>query len=649
MQWPFLLTAVLLIVFVSLSPLLTADFVDIDDSKLILEKQNDFQQAPGKIFKYSRETPHYKPFTYLTWLIEYYLSGNAAWMHHLNNLLLHLLNCVLVFMLVLKISDRFAFTKQITMPLALLCALFFGIHPMHVESVAWAVERKDVLYVATFLLSLWCYLKYIEGKRFLWLALSVGSFLLSVFSKSPAVVLPFVLFLLDWTYGRKFSFRLLREKGLHFAVLLIALYMFGFFSLDTTEGSVGAVAEQEIMSKAENVKHLPTLYAKLAIGSMQAVLWYLHSWIPAKLSLAYPREQLIGSFGAAIHIFPWIIAAAAGLLWWKRRKWPFALFCHVFFFLALLPAVIRVSPGVGIFLNDRYAYLALFGIILFALAWILHLKNRKLAYGIIAFLAIIFSIQSFTISKNWKNAKTLWTSVINKYPSVAYAYTNRGSFYRKEGEMDKALNDLNTAVSIDADANNLNQRGVILRAMGKPAEAIEDYTRAIEDDPENDQAWLNRGNAYLDIGRRQQALNDLNKAVDLNPRSAKAWTNRGVAFAQMGQWQQAMDNFANAQELDHHYPDIYLNRGIMYFQMNQPAQAISDFKQYLEYHPEDHQIWFDIGNIYQNTGDHRNAIEYYTQAIALYPDRRYFQKRATSHQALGNTEAAVRDKNAAGG
>ena len=646
--WQFLLGVVLVITTISLSPLFNADFVDIDDAKLILDNQQSFKDDPGRIFRFAIHTPHYKPVTYFTWMVEYYVSGNAAWLHHLNNILLHLLNCVLVFFLVRKIAPKISYTSKNPEAIALLSALFFGIHPMHVESVAWAVERKDVLYAAFFLLSMLWYMKYLDTEKVKWILFSTLAFALSIFSKSPAIVLPGVLFLLDWLYKRPFGMKGVTEKWAFYIVTAVALLAFGFFSLGTSEGAIGALAENEIMSTATNAKDLPTLYAKTLIGSMQGVLWYVHSWLPFKLALAYPRESIIGGFGFALHLFPWILLLAAGLLFWKRNTWKLVFFTHVFFLLAMLPAIIRVTPGVGIFLNDRYVYLALFGIVFLLAAILWNLKSATLRTGLIALISLYFIIQSFTLSQTWLGTEDLWTNVIDKYPGVAYAYTNRGSYYREQGEMQRAITDLNKAVEIEADANNLNQRGIILRKLGRQQEALQDYTRAIEMDPDNHQAWLNRGNAYLDLGRLNEALSDINASLERYDQLAKSWVNRGVVNAQLRNYNEAQSDFSKAIELDPNYPDSYLNRGVMYAQLGQTNQAIQDLQRYVQFRPGDHQVWFDIGNLYQSAGNHTNAVEQYSRAIDLSPMPRYFLARATSYQALGNQAAARSDRAAAG-
>ena len=195
------------VTILAMSPLFNAGFVDIDDKKLILDKANMFLHTPERIFSYVFGSPHYKPVTYLTWMLEYRIVGPNPFLFHFNNILLHVLNTILVFFLIRNIASKFDKLKGHEVHIAFFTALLFGVHPMHVESVGWAVERKDVLYTCFYLLGLLGYVRYLNEGKILPLILSVGAYFLSVMSKSPGITMLPVLFLLDFTWQRKLSAR----------------------------------------------------------------------------------------------------------------------------------------------------------------------------------------------------------------------------------------------------------------------------------------------------------------------------------------------------------------------------------------------------------------------------------------------------------
>jgi protein O-mannosyl-transferase len=151
------------VTLLAMLPLLSAGFVDIDDKKLILDKASLFLNHPWRIFSMSYGTPHYKPVTYFTWMLEYRLAGPNPFIFHFNNILLHIGNSIIVFFLIREIAAKFEKLKGHEFQIALFTALLFGVHPMHVESVGWVVERKDVLYTCLYLLGLTGYVKYLNS------------------------------------------------------------------------------------------------------------------------------------------------------------------------------------------------------------------------------------------------------------------------------------------------------------------------------------------------------------------------------------------------------------------------------------------------------------------------------------------------------
>ena len=639
------------ITFIAYTPVLNAGFVDIDDNKLLLNQAPKFLNNPARILRWSHGTAHWKPVTSATWALEYAVAGNKPFIYHFNNLLLHILNSILVFFLALRIAPKFDKLKEHAWLIALFTGLLFGVHPLHVESVAWVVERKDVLFTFFYLLGLLGYAKYLDSGKILPLALSALAYMFSTFSKAPGITMIVVLFLFDFVWQRKLSRQLFTEKIGHFGVLALALYNFGVFRKGKGEGKIGSLAEEQILAKSENVLETPTLYGKFMLGSMRGWLWYLHSLLPFRTSLGYPREAIISFFGPLIHIFPALLVGAGALLL-RFRNWNRMLFFgHVFFFLTLLPAIMRLGLGIGIFMSDRYVYLPLFGLLVWLVSMLVAARENKflttkVRIGILSAVTLLFAVMTFKAAQVWKGTETLWTNVIDKYPSVPYAYINLASYHRDLGNYQEALRLANKGVELDDNANARVQRGLILRQSGRADEAISDYTRAIELDRKNTQALVNRGNAYLDRRQFQLAINDYDLVLD-RERNPKAAVNRAIAYAQLGQFQKAEESFALGEKFHRNNPDLYLNRAIMYFQAQQLQQALADYQFYLSLVPDDHQIWNDMGIVYQNLNRHDKALECLNRAISIQPFSDYYMVRARSYDAMGNSQAAQADRNTA--
>lgn len=646
--WAYL-AGIAAITVLALSPLFGAGFVDIDDSKLILNKADLFLNRPWDIFSLYYGTPYYKPVTYFTWMLEYRAVGAEPFLFHFNNVLLHVGNTLMVFFLARAVAERFESLKPQSLYIALFTSVLFGVHPMHVESVGWVVERKDVLFTAFYLLGLLAYVRYLNTQKILPLALSATAYLLSCLSKAPGLTMPAILFLLDFVWQRKFSLKLIAEKAGHLAVFAFGLFALGIIGRSGGEGSVAAVMSDKKLARAENIAEYNTLYGKVVLAGLRGWLWYFHSFFPVRLSLGYPREQIISFFGVAIHVFPWLLVLAGGALIWFRKQKPLLFFAHAFFFLTLLPAIVRLGLGIGIYMSDRYVYLPLFGLIFMVVAWVLTLKergwiSRRTKHGILTLLTVLAAISSFQLSRTWKSTETLWTNVIEKYPDVDYAWINRAAFFRDQGRYDEALSDANQGIAVEDNANARIQRGLIYRQMGNPQPALADYDKALSLEPDNLQALTNRGNAYLDLRRFQEAIQDYEKVLEKESWNVKTRVNLAIAYSSLRQFDKAEAQFRRAERYDPNYPDLYVNRAIMFYESQRYADAIPNYLRFLELKPGDHQIYNDLAVVYMLTGQHQNALQSVSQAIQISPVRDYYLLRAQVHEQMGNASAAAQDR-----
>jgi protein O-mannosyl-transferase len=634
------------VTFIAYSPILNAGFVDIDDEKLILSKGRMFLERPLEIYN-APFGPHYKPVTYTTWMLEYRAVGDKPFLYHFNNLLLHIINSLLVFFMIRQIAMRFKKLKPHEFQIAFFTALLFGLHPLHVESVSWVVERKDVLYTCFFLLSMSTYIRYLNQGKTLMLVLSAVTYILSVLSKSPGITLIAILFLLDFAWGRKLSAKLFIEKAGHFVLFIFSLYALGFFR-SSGEGSLASITDEKVLAKSTNVRNLPIVYGKALLSSMRAWLWYIHSLFPFKTSIGYPREGLIGFFGPLIHIFPIMLAAAIGALIAFAKNNRLLFFAHAFFLVTLSPAVARLGLGIGIFMSDRYVYLPVLGLIFLIVSWVIALGDNKrlsekMRYGILGIIAFVFAIMTFQGTQIWESTETLWSNVINKYPSVPYGHVNRGSYYRSIGEMDKALADITNGIAHDDNANARIQRGLIYRQTGRAAEALTDYNKALELEPDNTQALVNRGNAFLDNRQFQKAIADYDVVLGKFP-SLRASVNRAIAYASLGQYGVAEQAFKEVEADAGNYKDFYMNRAILMVEMRKYPEALNDYSRYLQLVPDDHQIHNDKGVVLALMGRYAEAIQSYTTAISMSPVKDYFLSRARSYDANGEPQKAEQDR-----
>ena len=280
----YLLPGILLLTFIIYLPSLNNDFIiNWDDAGYIHENEpiKKINSENIKIIFTQFYKGNYHPLTTLFYAVEYSLVGESPFLYHLNNLVFHLLNVLLLYIFIKKISGKTI--------VAAFCALFFGIHPMHVESVAWISERKDVLYTFFFFFSLIMYLKYLDNdsrkKWHYWL--SIFLFILSLLSKSAAVSLPLVLLLIDYYYKRKLNIKTIIIEKIPYFILSI---IFGLV----------AIASQNETGAIQNLTPLYSIFDRFFIVSYATLIYLIKFFLPVKLSAMYAYPQLINGHLPAV-------------------------------------------------------------------------------------------------------------------------------------------------------------------------------------------------------------------------------------------------------------------------------------------------------------------------------------------------------------
>jgi tetratricopeptide (TPR) repeat protein len=536
-----LLVVTLLLYFHSLKN----GFVDWDDPEYLRDNpvvhQLGWEQIKAMFTSFF--SGNYQPLTVFTYALEYAVSGyRSAKLYHFNNLFLHLVNVLLVFWFIRMISRR--------SDIAAIVALFFGIHPMHVESVAWISERKDVLYSAFFLAGLisWCY--FLRSKELLpgssgrsvpkprtFYFLTLLFLFLSLLSKSAAVVFPLVLLLVDFLAARKFTIRVLCEKLPFFALSLI----FGIVAMISQGSAIGRGLDLELspMDRLFTVNYAFIKYI--------AMLFY-----PAGLSAYHPYPAIdSGLQGMIIYmslVINFLLAGAAVYSLKYSRTW----FFGVMFFLVNMVLVLQILPVGGAYMAERYTYLSYIGLFfvlasLFAKAYDMAASSSPLRIALMFVLVLFSALIAYTTYQRifvWKDSLALFGDVVNKYPGNHLAYYLRAS----------------------------------ARPPADAGLAIEDYTTSISLKADNPKAFNNRGNVYSAGGRYQEALADYNRALSLNSGLTEALNNRGAIKAIFGDPAGALTDIEAAIEIRPDYRDAYRNRGLVMLQMKDLRAARKDWK-----------------------------------------------------------------------
>jgi tetratricopeptide (TPR) repeat protein len=418
---------------------------------------------------------------------------------------------------------------------------------MHVESVAWIAERKDVLYTLFYLLGLIAYLRYLERRRWAWFAVCLAAFVLSLASKPAAVVFPLTLLALDYFFQRTDRVRLVLEK-LPFLALSIAA---GLLTLKAQQAS-GAIGAAGTWS----------LFEKLLFASYGSLMYVLKLFVPVGLSAVYPYPDKVSGIGPEFYgALVVMLVAFPSLLFFCRRLRP-VLFGWAFFFINILLVLQFFTVGKAV-MADRYTYVPYIGLLL-GLTWWLDERPRPGQAGMPARLVIAAVLiamlplslyQTWTRCGVWKNSETLWTDTIRKFPHrIDVAYNNLGVVLRAQGKFDEAISHYREAIRLrgnNAEAHyNL---GNVLAVQGKHDEAISHYREAIRLKPDYVEAHNNLGFALAAQGRFEEAISHYREALRLKDNYVEAHNNLGIVLAQTGRFEEAIQQLRRALELDPHY------------------------------------------------------------------------------------------------
>ena len=599
-RW-ILLFAILAVTFVVYLPCLDNGFTDWDDNFYVTE--NPLLAHPGFWDVLTRPAVgNWHPLTMWSLSLNYRLGGLDPASYHWLNLLFHLANTSLVFLFVWRLSRKRFWTAAAT-------SLFFGIHPMHVESVAWVAERKDVLYAFFLLLGLIAYVAHLERPSPLRLATALVAFVLSAASKPAAVVFPLVLVAID----------VFRERPLTRSVWIEKI---PFFLVSLGVGLITLQAQQG----AGAISHVWNPFQKTLFGVYGLAMYVAKLFVPIGLSAIYPYPSPVTGPGPQFYlVFALTFLVAPLVVWLARRERAVAF--GLTFYLINIALVLQFFSLGGATMADRYTYVSYIGL-LFALAWwlderagrVLGIPIRWVVAAIFVLLLPFSLVQTWKRCDVWQNAETLWNDTIAKYPrQIADAYINRGYYY--------------------------------YRHAGRLHDALADFDQALALNSQSAPIWMNRGNVLAALGQDDSAFVNFDRAVALKPDWADAVNNRGAARLRRGDFAGAAADFTRALEIDPRQRDAYTNRASACLSLGEYERSIADSRQAIALDPGNATNYLQSGSIgfcEQKLGRHREAVAAYDEAIRGAPEsesRRgaYYLYRSLSLKTLGDTARALAD------
>jgi len=547
-----------LLTFIAYYPVLSNQLIDWDDLKYIVESPITRDLSlQGLINMFSQPVMgNYHPLTMLSLALNFSISGASPVGYHLTNLLLHILNVILVLQVLRKLG--------LPSMAAIAGTALFALHPLHVESVAWAAERKDVLYTAFALMAWLKFLQYREASEQPKLFIqSLLFFVAACLSKGMAVTLPVLLLAGEVLMNR--------HKPFSGWVKLLTPYIL----LSLLFGGIAVWAQQ--VQGGIRMDYDVDAFSRMVIAAKGYFFYLYTTLVPVGLSAIYP-------YPSDVHSLPshWYLQAGVGLLLLIAGAW-FSFKNRIIAFVWLgytgvIFPVLQLLPVGDAVAADRYFYLA--SLPVFAgLGYVLHLLYTRIgkqvlppAYALGAALLVLTWLQA----ARWKDELTLFAHTVEWYPDAAVAWNNMGAILQRQQRFPEAIAMYEKAIAVRPKYTTaLCNLGISYGRTQAMDKAIEMLERSIASDSTHAESYGNLGNAYVMQGKRIEALRLFEKAVELNPKYVESW----------------------------------FNLGIYYREDKNPVLAAQHFRKAIEFRPQFHEAWWSLSAVLFEMNDRKAAID----------------------------------------
>ncbi|MGD8254333.1 MAG: tetratricopeptide repeat protein [Syntrophobacterales bacterium] len=620
------------------------DFVSLDDDIYLTENYYVLAglTTAGIVWAFSfTDSPYWHPLTWLSHMLDCQLYGLSPSMHHLTNVVLHLANTLLLFLVFYRMTGALWRSCFV--------AALFALHPLNVESVAWVSERKNLLSTFFWLLTMVFYVRYSKKPCLARYVLVVSIFALGLMAKPMLVTLPFVLLLLDyWPLGRfpfqqvdsdtrteaapatipvfqkTISVNLVLEK-----VPLLILSVLSSFLTSLSVQRSGIVISTTLVPMKLRIANAIVSYARY-IGKL---IW------PQDLAVFYPYPSTVPlwqSVGAGL-----LLAGISFLVIRAWRKLPYLCIGWLWYLGTLIPAIGLVQAGQWPAMADRFTYVPAIGLFVM-LAWLIPHVLTKWRYrktGLVlaagALLAVLLLLTRAQLNR-WSNTITLFEHTLKVTENNYLAHNNLGNALARQGKLKQAKDNYVKALRINPTFPRAhNNLANVLARQGKSQEAIAHYTKALEIKPNFPKAHNNLGNVLARQGKNQEAIVHYTKALQIKPDFAGAHNNLGNILQGQGKIDEAVFHFSRALELKPDFAEAHFNLGNALARQGNLDQAQRHFSRSLELKPTFAEAHNSLGVILARKGLLDEAIDQFREALRLKPDFR---------QARTNLEIATRER-----
>lgn len=632
----FICLALLLVTLGVYSQVAHFDFVNYDDPDYTTENphiRGGLTSANVEWAFTSSYAANWFPLTWISHMLDRKFFGSDAGRQHLTNLALHMLSTLLLFALLKRMTGSSAASGFV--------AFAFALHPLHIESVAWIAERKDVLCALFWFLTIWVYVNYVERRGVWRYLLLVAAFGCALMSKPMAVTLPFALLLLDVWPLRRFTTATDGSEGatrtsragpetrptvviekLPLMAMAIAASIVTFL----VQRGGGAVVD------------IVPLGLRVTNALNSYVVYLLKCFWPSNLAVFYPYEPIpVWQVALAAVALAAITAFAI-----QRRKAQPYLAVGWFWYLGTLAPVIGLIQVGALARADRYTYIPAIGLAIM-LAWGFEdlVAARRWLGPPVGAIAILVCASWATLTwrdlKYWHDSFALFERAVAATPDNYLAYSSLGAALRQAGRNGEAIASYQSALSIKPHfAEAHGGLGEALTAEGHLEEGMAHLAEAVRLEPESVTTHINLGSAFNKSGRSRDAADQYRIALQLDPESAEAHCGLGVALAEQNRLQEALPQLFEAVRIKPDYADGYYDLGRALGMLGRTDEAMTQFSTAIRFDPQNAEAHYNLGTALAARGRMADAADQFRRAVNIKPD--YVNARFNYASALANLE-----------
>jgi tetratricopeptide (TPR) repeat protein len=554
---------------------------------------------------------NWHPLTWLSHMLDVSLFGVNPAPHHLVNVLIHLANVLLLFLLLYRWTERLG-------PSALAAALW-AVHPQHVESVAWVAERKDVLCGLFWLLALMAYTRYVRDAR--GRAWAYGATVIfsacALMAKPMAVTLPCVLLLLDfWPLRRTLLFGSRSAEALHRSWIGLVVEKLPVLALSIAAG-VATMAAQSRYGAVQAISDLP-LHARFANAAMAYLRYLGKTFSPFDLAAIYPHPGAAMDLGVATVAAGFLVLTTIVFLALARHM-PYLIVGWLWFLGTLVPVIGIVQVG-SQSMADRYTYIPHIGLAI-VVVWMAAAVVRPRSRWAVAIAALwLFSLTAVTYRQveYWRDGVTLFERAIALTGPNPLARINLGTALLRTGDVDAALAQFDEAARLDPDLALAHyNRGVALRQLNRLEDARDAFATALALNPSDASAHNNLGLVRMDTGFEADAESSFRAAIEHDPELWEAYVNLGSLLARHGNLAEAERVYRRVLAAEPRHADALMNLANLCARGARADEARDLFERAIAADPNNGLAHYNLAILLQQTGDESAALKHLEEAKRL--------------------------------